>query len=155
MVNMKSYTADEAKRLILAKSIEGPYRVEGSLYLRNCDLAGVTLPIKISGSLDLRRCDLAGVTLPISVGGWLDLGHCENFDPAQWWTERGMATKRHCIAISNYALIHTDGGRYIAGCRGPWTAERALAHWGDKSRIDERARLFVKAIEQNEKGINQ
>ena len=50
----------------------------GSLYLRGCDLSGVTLPQSIGGWIDLRGCDLSGVTLPQSIGGWIDLSGCEN-----------------------------------------------------------------------------
>ena len=30
------------------------------------------------GSLYLRGCDLSGVTLPQSIGGWINLSGCEN-----------------------------------------------------------------------------
>jgi hypothetical protein len=36
----------------------------GSLYLRDCDLKGITLPTSMGGYLDLRGCDLKGITLP-------------------------------------------------------------------------------------------
>ena len=54
------------------------YIWSGSLYLRDCDLEGVTLPQFMSGSLDINGCDLEGVTLPQSVGGWLDINGCKN-----------------------------------------------------------------------------
>ena len=141
------YTAEKAKRLILAKKIEGPYEVTGSLDLSRCDLSGVTLPTTIGGWLDLSGCDLSGVTLPTTIGGWLYLRGAKNPDPSQWWSQQGEAMKRHCIAISDYALIQTDTDTFIAGCRN-FTRKQALAHWR-KPRSDnaERAKLFLAAIE--------
>ena len=161
------YTAEKAKRLILSKKIEGPYEVTGWLDLRGCDLSGVTLPTTIGGWLDLSGCDLSGVTLPTTIGGWLylrgcdlsgvtlpttiggslDLSGAKNPDPSQWWTENGEATKRHCLVISDYALIETKTGKFIAGCRN-FTRKQALAHWR-KPRSDnaERAKLFLSSIE--------
>lgn len=106
MTELKTYTAAKVERLIADKKpIDGPYRVEGSLYLRGA----------------------------------------QNPDIEQWWNQKGGVTKAHCIAISDYALIQTDAGKFIAGCRGPWTKKQALAHWG--KRTDVRAKLFVQAIE--------
>jgi len=48
-----------------------------NLYLRGCDLKGITLPTSVGGSLDLSCCDLKGITLPTSVGGSLDLRGCD------------------------------------------------------------------------------
>ena len=178
------YAAEKAERLIREKKATGEYHVTGSLYLRGCDLSGVTLPASVGGWLDLsgcdlsgvtlpasvtgslylRGCDLSGVTLPASVGGWLDLSGCDlsgvtlpasvtgslylrgaqNPNPSQWWSERGEATKRRCIAISNYALIELENGKFIAGCRGPWTKAQCLRHWGQ--RADARAKAFVAAL---------
>lgn len=47
-----------------------------------------------------------------------------------------------------YTLWVTQVGLYLAGCRGPWTADKALEHWG--SRGDARAVLFIAAIKQQE-----
>src|SRR3546814_630111 len=124
-----------------------PQSIGGSLDLRGCDLTGITLPQSIGGSLDLRGCDLTGITLPQSIGGWLYLSGCDLTGITHWWTENGEATRRRCIAVSDYALIQTDTGQYIAGCRGPWSKEQALAHWGKPSRTDKRAKAFVAAIE--------
>ena len=124
-----------------------PASVTGSLDLRGCDLSGATLPASVTGSLDLSGCDLSGVTLPTSVGGSLDLRGCRNPDPSQWWTERGEATRRRCIAVcpyDGYALVQTDTDHFSAGCRKNLTREQALAHW---NRRDARAKLFTAAIE--------
>jgi hypothetical protein len=48
-----------------------------SLYLRGCDIKGITLPTTVGGYLDLRGCDLKGITLPTTVGGYLDLRGCD------------------------------------------------------------------------------
>ena len=166
MTTITTYTAAEAERLIRSKKAEGEYHVTGSLNLIGCDLSGVTLPASVTGSLNLSGCDLSGVTLPASVGGslyllgcdlsgvtlpasvggWLDLRDCLNPDPSQWWTERGEATRRRCIAVcpdDAYALVQTDTDHFSAGCRKNLTRERALAHW---NRRDARAKLFTAAI---------
>ena len=49
------------------------------------------------------------------------------------------------LAVSGYAL-HLKDGMYSAGCRGPWTAEQALAHWGTDHPCQERASIFRRAI---------
>ena len=48
------------------------------------------------------------------------------------------------IAMSTWGLVLLNNGMFCAGCRGPWTREQALAHWG--KRTDERAKLFTAAI---------
>ena len=167
MTTITTYTAQKAERLIRRKKAEGEYHVTGWLDLSGCDLSGVTLPASVGGSLDLSGCDLSGVTLPASVGGSLDLSGCDlsgvtlpasvggslylsgclNPDPSQWWTERGEATRRRCIAVcpdDGYALVQTDTDLFSAGCRKNLTREQALAHW---SRSDARAKLFTAAIE--------
>ncbi|PZQ21141.1 MAG: hypothetical protein DI569_12815 [Sphingopyxis macrogoltabida] len=143
----KTYTAARAKRLILDGNFPEGGIVEGSLYLSGCDLSGVTLPTTIGGSLDLSGCDLSGVTLPTTIGGSLYLSGCDLSGVTGWWSDNGEATRRRCIAVSYYALIQTDTGQYIAGCRGPWTKKQALDHWGHASRKDKRAKAFVAAIE--------
>ena len=82
---------------------------------------------EVTGDLYLSGCDLSGVT--------------------NWFTLNGEATRRRCIAVSDYALIQTDTGQYSAGCRGPWTKAQALEHWGRSGRKDARAKAFVAAIE--------
>lgn len=54
------------------------------------------------------------------------------------WTE---------IAESCYVMFRSESGRYMAGCRGPFTAAEALKHW---NRSDERARVFTAAIKKAE-----
>ena len=145
-----TYTADCARRLILDRRVAGEFHVTGWLDLRGCDLTGVTLPTTVTGSLDLSGCDLTGVTLPTTVTGSLDLRKSRNLStPSSSWVEGGEATPRRCLAISDYALIKV-GAKYIAGCRGPWTAKQALAHWGSPLRTDDRAKLFVAAIKAAE-----
>ena len=166
MTTITTYTPAEAERLIRSKKAEGEYHVTGSLDLSGCDLSGVTLPTSVTGWLDLRGCDLSGVTLPASVGGSLYLRGCDlsgvtlpanltgslylsgcrNPDPSQWWTERGEATRRRCLAvcpIDGCALVQTDTDHFSAGCRKNLTREQALAHW---NRSDARAKLFTAAI---------
>lgn len=116
-----TYTAAKAERLIRAKKVQGEYHV--------------------TGSLDLSGCDLSGVTLPQSIGGSLDLRGARDPDPSQWWAERGEATKRRCIAISDYALIQTDTDRFYAGCRENFSREQALKHWGGASHRRTRSRV--------------
>ena len=126
MTTITTYTSREAERLIRSKKAEGEYHVTGSLYLSGCDLSGVTLPASVTGSLDL-------------IG-------CRNPDPSQWWTERGEATRRRCIAVcpdDGYALVQTDTDLFSAGCRNNLTRALALAHW---NRRDARAKLFTAAI---------
>lgn len=47
------------------------------------------------------------------------------------------------IARSEYDLMRHTDGKYEAGCRGPFPAAEALAHW---DREDERACIFTIAI---------
>ena len=49
------------------------------------------------------------------------------------------------IAHETWSLIRLHStGLYVAGCRGPWTRDQALAHWIGRS--DERAVLFTAAL---------
>ncbi len=50
------------------------------------------------------------------------------------------------IARSGYALFAGDKGTFRAGCRGPFMAEQALAHW---HRSDVRAVVFTAAIKKH------
>src|SRR3990167_5762022 len=50
------------------------------------------------------------------------------------------------IAMSTWGLVLLNNRMFCAGCRGPWTREQALAHWG--KRTDERAKLFTAAIRE-------
>ncbi len=162
-----TYTAARARRLIPDKKLPAdaevtgdldlsgcdltgitlPTTIGGSLYLRGCDLTGITLPTTIGGSLDLSGCDLTGITLPTTIGGSLYLRGCDLTGVTNWFTLNGEATRRRCIAVSDYALIQTETGQYSAGCRGPWTKAQALDHWGRSGRKDKRAKAFVAAIE--------
>ena len=146
-MDVQTYTAEKAERLIREKKVTGEYHVTGWLYLNGCNLSGVTLPASVGGWLDLSGCDLSGVTLPTSVGGSLDLSGAKNPDPSQWWRERVEAMRRRCIAVcanEGYALVQTDTDRFSAGCRKNLTREQALAHW---NRSDARAVAFTAAIE--------
>ena len=53
----------------------------------------------------------------------------------------------HEIAVSEYTLFASPT-LYKSGCRGPWTADQALAHWSQRS--DQRAVMFTAAIKQHE-----
>jgi uncharacterized protein YjbI with pentapeptide repeats len=59
------------------KGITLPTTISGYLDLSGCDLKGITLPTSIGGSLHLRGCDLKGITLPTSIGCYLDLSGCD------------------------------------------------------------------------------
>lgn len=134
----------------------------GSLYLRGCDLNGVTLPTIVDGWLDLRGCDLEGVTLPTSVGGSillsgrdlkgvtlpvsvgcsLYLGGCNLKGVTLPATVEGKPSKM--IAFDGeYALFLHDDGLFSAGCKKHLTKEAALEHW---NRKDARAVAFTAAI---------
>jgi hypothetical protein len=55
------------------------------------------------------------------------------------------------IAYAYYTLYRSDKGMYIAGCRGPWTAEQALDHWSNRlGGCEERSALFVEAVKKAE-----
>ena len=100
----------------------------------------------VRGSLDLRGTAITALPDNLTVHGWLDLrGANKLCTPTPWWSEKGEATKRRCIAISDYALIELEGGKFIAGCRGPWTKVQCVKHWGD--RIDNRAVAFMAALQ--------
>jgi hypothetical protein len=120
-----TYTAGKAKHLILKGEL-----LSGS---------------EVTGSLNLRGTQITALPDNLTVHCSLDLSGCEQIKcPSPWWTEFSETTKRRCIAVSDYALIQTETGKFIAGCRGPWTKQRALKHWGD--RPDARAKTFVAAI---------
>ena len=50
------------------------------------------------------------------------------------------------IADDGEYVLHHDAEKdlFLAGCQGPFTRAKALKHW---DRVDERAKLFTKAIE--------
>lgn len=81
----------------------------GRLYLRGCDLGGVTLPTTVGGSLDLGDCDLSGVTLPTTVGGWLDLSGCDLSGVALPTTVGGWLNLSGCD-LGGVTLPTTVGG---------------------------------------------
>ena len=85
-------------------------------------------PMLVTGSLDLRGTQITAL-------------------PTPWWTGRGEATRRRCLAVcqaEGYALVQSDTDRFSAGCRNNLTRAQALAHW---NRTDARAKLFTAAIE--------
>jgi hypothetical protein len=113
----------------------------GWLYLRGCDLKGVTIP-PVGGWLDLGGCDLKGITLPTSIGGGL-YAYAEVNLP-ELTMMHGHPGR--LLTLSNYGLWLTNNGQYYAGCRGPFSKLEAIAHW---TRTDSRAVAFTKAILNN------
>lgn len=53
------------------------------------------------------------------------------------------------LAVHEYAL-HVKDGEYRAGCRGPWTAQKALRHWNTGHHTPTRAEKFRAAIAAQE-----
>jgi transcription elongation factor len=66
---------------------------------------------------------------------------------AQAWASGAQSVNADDFAdlceCDGYTLKACTNGTYYAGCRGPFTAEQALAHW---DRKDDRACLFTFAI---------
>ena len=98
----------------------------GGADLEGADLAGATLiDANLAGATlrgaTLINANLAGATLEganlagAKLGGAVGLIELPVGDP------RGY----RCVAI-----LHPDGWRIFAGCRGPFAAEQAREHWG-------------------------
>jgi hypothetical protein len=66
----------------------------------------------------------------------------------EFYQELGIASIAK-LAKSVYKLYFYQG-KYVAGCRGPWSADQALNHWNEFHYNPERAKLFTKAIIENE-----
>ena len=52
----------------------------------------------------------------------------------------------HPLAVSKYVLWLGEDDMLYSDCRGPWTKEQAIEHWG--ARKDERAVIVTKAIRE-------
>lgn len=87
-----------------------------------------------------------GASLPVltSVSGDLYISYGITFDHSAIEFGAGQV-----LAVWEYAL-HVRHGEYRAGCRGPWTAEQALAHWNVGHHEPSRAELFREAIKAHE-----
>ena len=97
---------------------------------------GTSLPAltNVDGGLNISA---EGASLPAltSIGGGLDIRAEDTSLP-------GLGA---VLAHSTWSLVKLHAsGLYAAGCRGPWSRDQALAHWGGRS--DERAVLFSAAL---------
>ncbi|MDQ3270754.1 MAG: hypothetical protein M3Q12_01105 [Pseudomonadota bacterium] len=110
--------------------------VGGSLYIG----ADASLPAltTVGGSLDIG----ADASLPAltTVGRYLYIRAGKMTAPMLMVAH---GEKGDLLAVSKYGLWRSAEGYYYAGCRGPLSKERALAHW---NRTDERAVVFTTAI---------
>ena len=123
---MTKYSPEKAARILLAGKAQDGMEVDRSLYLSGTQITALPDNLTVYGSLDLSGTQIT----------------C----PTPWFTENGEITKRRAIAIdASYALIEFETGQFRAGCRGPWTREQCLKHWGKRS--DARAKLFTAALE--------
>ena len=117
---------------VLAKGAQFPKLVKaGALYVR---AKGAQFPelAEVTGALSV---EAEGAQFPALVKtGWLSVEAKGAQFPALG----------RVIAMSTWGLVLLNNGMFCAGCRGPWTREQALAHWGE--RTDERAELFTAAI---------
>ena len=107
--------------------------VDGGL---NISAEDTSLPAltSVDGGLNIRA---EGASLPAltSIGGGLDIRAEDTSLP-------GLGA---VLAHSTWSLVKLHAsGLYAAGCRGPWSRDQALAHWGGRS--DERAVLFSAAL---------
>ena len=128
MTTITTYTPARAKRLILDGKAKEPMLVTGSLDLRDTQITALPDNLTVSSSLYLSGTQITAL-------------------PTPWWTGRGEATRRRCLAVcqaEGYALVQSDTDRFSAGCRNNLTRAQALAHW---NRSDARAKLFTAAIE--------
>ena len=142
--------------------------VGSSLYLSGTQITALPDNLTVGGWIDLRGTQITALPDNLTVGGWIDLrgtqitalpdnltvggslylsGTQITALPTPWWTGRGEATRRRCLAVcqaEGYALVQSDTDRFSAGCRNNLTRAQALAHW---NRSDARAKLFTAAIE--------
>ncbi len=108
------------------------------------DGAGLPALTSVGGSLYIYA---NGASLPAltSVGGILYIKAGASFDYSRITFGAGKV-----IALCEYALHVNEEGLYRAGCHGPWTAEKALAHWSGAHKNQNRAKLFSAAIMEHE-----
>ena len=119
-----------------ASQYSGITKVSGGLYIR--EGASLTAPaLTECGWLDIREG--ASLTAPAltEVSGWLYIHKGANLT-APGWNQLAFGDK--------YCLYRTPAGKYQAGCRGPWTAAEALAHWsGDSDKCKRFREAIIKA----------
>ena len=117
MTEIPTFTGGHAERLIRTKEpMPAEYHVAGALFLRICDLAGVTLPASISGSLDLRGCNLRGVTLPTRISGLLDLRGCNLRGITLPASISGWLDLSGCDLAGVTLPASIGGSLYLRGC---------------------------------------
>ena len=107
----------------------------GNLTITDQNLETCLVLAQVTGELSVRA---EGAQFPklAQVTGWLSV----EAEGAQF------PALGRVIAMSTWGLVLLNNGMFCAGCRGPWTREQALAHWG--KRTDERAKLFTAAIRE-------
>jgi len=121
--------------------------VHGSLDLSGTQITALPEGLTVHGWLDLRGTQITALPEGLTVHGWLDLRGAEHLQfPTPYWNTAEATRFRALAADDSYALLQTDTGLLSAGCRGPWTVNEAVAHWGKPSRTDARAKMFVAAI---------
>jgi hypothetical protein len=134
---------------------------EGSLTVTKANASSLSHITSVGGSLNVE----AEVDFPqlASVGGYLYVGAEVDFplltgvggnlyvraEAALPDTSGITFGAGQVLALWGYAL-HFKDGLYRAGCRGPWTAEQALAHWTEEHPEPLRASLFRQVILENE-----
>ena len=75
---------------------------------------------------------------------------------AQFYQELGieLLKEQHLVIGAGWKLFYYQG-KYVAGCRGPWTAEEALEHWSEFHPNQDRAKLFREAIIKHQTELNK
>jgi hypothetical protein len=75
---------------------------------------------------------------------------------AQFYQELGieLLKEQRLVMGAGWKLFYYQG-KYVAGCRGPWTSEEALEHWSEFHLNQERATLFREAIVEHQKQLNK
>ena len=121
----------------------GLTRVTGTLIIE----ADAQLPAleSVGGGLIVK----ADAQLPVleSVGGWLKVEGPGSVNAPKYLGR----VFREIESDDHYALCRSEDGYYVAGCRGPWSADEALEHWrSPRPDNQSRAASFVLAIERAE-----
>ena len=125
--------------------------VDGYLYLRGSAVTALPPRLSVAGSIFMDQTAITALPDDLVVGGRLHLDQTRMRFPTGWYRETpGGKRWRALASAGGYTLLQSETGQIIAGCRGPWTREEALAHWGDPARTDDRARRFVAALRDPE-----
>ena len=140
-MTIKKYTADE---FIALATVDGFGR-----YVMQADGSDVT--VTVPAGVEWRAYVLAGdgsgsMTVCGAGDGSAVRNGAGKGDAYRYGAGKGDAYNRIAYAAP-YTLTTNGSGLYRAGCRGPFIASEALAHW---NRTDERARVFTAAIKKNE-----